>query len=123
MSYNYTNTCLQNASYILVSSSSFPSPFATNISYPFHISLNPQFPTQFSRHILSNVSQDSFHIVTVFQNHQLCVLSVVLRLKYLNLYPITNINTAHISKSHHSGHVTFQHAICTQNPQSTVGQN
>ena len=118
----YINICPHSASYIPKSSSSFPSTFATNISYPFHISLNKQFPTQFSCHILSKVSQQSFHIAAMIQNSQSCVLSVVSRLNYLYLYLITNINTAHSSKRPHSGHVTCEHAILTQNPLSTVRQ-
>ena len=50
----------QNASYITESSRIFPSLFATNISYRFHISQNPTLPTQFSLHILSNVFDNFF---------------------------------------------------------------
>ena len=55
-------------------SSTFPSPFTTNISHPFHISFKPPFATYFSHHILSNVFDQSFHIAAQFQNRQLCVL-------------------------------------------------
>ena len=61
----YNNICIQSASYILESSGTFPSPFATNISNPFHISLNPPPATQFSRHVLSNVFDQSFDISAV----------------------------------------------------------
>ena len=43
------------ASYILKSSRSFLSAFATNISYPFHITFKQQFTSTFFRHILSRV--------------------------------------------------------------------
>jgi hypothetical protein len=56
------------AGYILDSTSSFPSPFATNISYPFANSSKPHFATQFSPHILSDVFDQSLHISAVFQN-------------------------------------------------------
>ena len=48
-----------------------PFTFATTISYPYHISLNPPLATQFSRHILSKVFDQSFHISGVFQNPHL----------------------------------------------------
>ena len=64
----YINICPQTASYIFKPSSSFPSHFPTNISYPFHISFKPPFTTEFPRHILSNVFDQSFHISAVFQN-------------------------------------------------------
>ena len=116
------NICPQSASYILVSSSSFPSPFATNVSYPFLISLNPPLATQFSRHILSNVFDHSVHIAAVFHNCQFCVLSVVSHMNYLYVYRITNIKTTAILKRSHICHVKCQHAMCTYKPQSTVGQ-
>ena len=55
-------------SHILKSSSTFPSPSATNIQYPFHISLKPTSPTQFSRTIPPNVFYQSIHISIAFQN-------------------------------------------------------
>jgi len=79
----YINICLQHASYITQWSSSFPSPFATNLSYPFHISLNPQFPTQFSSHILSNVFDNSSRIAALFQNRP---LNSCLPCHILNMY-------------------------------------
>jgi hypothetical protein len=42
--------------------------FETNISNQFQIFFKPQFATQFSHHILSNVFDQSFHISVVFQN-------------------------------------------------------
>jgi len=68
----YINICPQRSSYIFKPTSKFPSYFVTNISYPFHISLNHQFPTQFSRHILSNVFDLSFHIAAVSKSPMLC---------------------------------------------------
>jgi len=114
----YINICSQSVSYILKSSSSFPSPVATNISYPFHISSKPPLATQFSRHILSNVFDQSFNIAAVFQN----VLSVVSHINYLYVCRITNINTTAILKRSHSCHVTCQHAMWTYKSQSTVRQ-
>jgi hypothetical protein len=62
----YINICPRIAGYILESTSSSSSPFATNISYPFRISFKPPFATQFSRHSLSNVFDQSFYISAVF---------------------------------------------------------
>jgi hypothetical protein len=64
----YVNACLQIAGYVLKSTCSFPSPFATNSSYPFDNSSQPPFTTQFSPHILSKVFDQSFYISSVFQN-------------------------------------------------------
>jgi len=50
------NAWPHSARYILEYTSSFPSTFTTNISYPFYNYFKLPFPTQFSRHILSNVS-------------------------------------------------------------------
>ena len=54
-------------SHILKSSSTFPSPFATNIQYTFHISLKPTSPTQFSRHFTYNALFQSIDISVAFQ--------------------------------------------------------
>ena len=54
--------------HILEYSSRFPSFFATNISYQFHISSKPPIPTQFLRHILCTVFDQSLDITVVFQN-------------------------------------------------------
>ena len=118
----YISICSQCASYILESSSSFPSPFTTDISYPFHISLKPPFATQFSHHILSNVFNLSFCIAAVFHNRQFCVFSIMSHMNYWYMYRITNINTTAILKRPHSCYVKCQHAMWTYKPQSTVGQ-
>ena len=76
----YTNICSKCATYSLEYSSSFPSLFATNISYPFYNSFKPPFATYLSRHILSNVFDQSLHIAVLFQNRQFCVFSVVSRM-------------------------------------------
>ena len=64
----YMNICLQIAGYILESTSSYPSPFATTIAYPFDISFKPPFSSQFLRHIQFNVFDPPFQISAVFQN-------------------------------------------------------
>ena len=64
----YINTFPQISSYILKSSITFPSPFATNIQHPFLITLKPKYPTQFSRHFTSNVFYQSIHISIAYQN-------------------------------------------------------
>jgi len=63
----YINICHQSASYIVDSSSTFPSAFTTNFSYQFSY-FQPLFSTYFSRHILSNVFDQSLDIAAVFQN-------------------------------------------------------
>jgi len=86
----YINICLHNASYITEWSSSFPSLFATNLSYPFHISLNPTLPTQFSRHILSNVFHNFFRTTALFQNRHLMFslpCHILIMYKYIVLIP------------------------------------
>jgi hypothetical protein len=107
----YIKICPQSASYILKSSSSLPSDIATNISYQFHISFKQPFVTQFSRHILSTVFYQSFHISAVFQNCQFCVLSVVSHANYLYVYLITNINITYFeTSSQMSREVSARHA-------------
>jgi len=76
----YINNCPQISSYILKPTSNFPPPFATNLSYTFHISLNPQFPTQFAHHTRSNVFDQSIHISVVFQNRAFDLLCLSCRL-------------------------------------------
>jgi len=87
----YINICLQNTSYILKSSSSFPLLFPTNLSYPFHISSKPTFTTQFLHHILSNVSNLTFYIAALFQKRQCCLVFVGSRVNYLYIYRITTL--------------------------------
>jgi len=77
------NICPQIDGYNLEYLSSFPSALATKISYPFYISLKPPLATQFSRHIVSNVFDQSFHISTVFQNRIFDLLPVMQHAHYL----------------------------------------
>jgi hypothetical protein len=44
------------------------SSFTANIDYPLHISLKPTLRTQFSRHTLSSLFDQCFHISVVCQN-------------------------------------------------------
>jgi len=98
----YIYMCPQNASCIPKSSSSLPSPFATDMSYPFHIPLNPPFPTQFSRHILSNVFHLTFYISVVFQKCKCCVVSVVSRVNYIYNFIKLQTLTHHIFPNIHT---------------------
>ena len=77
----YINIWPQSVSYIPEFSRSFPLLFATNISYPFHFSFKPPIATQFSRHILSNMLYQSFHVVAMFQNRT-CDLFFFCRVDY-----------------------------------------
>jgi len=97
----YINISSKFATYILECSNSFHSPFATNISYPFYIYFKPPFATYLSRHILSNVFDQSLHIAVVFQNHQFCLFSVVSRMNYLYFYRGAIIKTTPILKRSH----------------------
>jgi len=85
------NTFPQIASYILKSSSRFPSLFTANISYQFHITFKPTFTTAFSRHILSNVLDQAFHITAEFQKNTFDIFPVVSRINYLNMHQIRNM--------------------------------
>ena len=106
----YIYMCPQNASCIPKSSSSLPSPFPTNISYLFHISLNPPFPTQFSRHILSNVFHLTFYISVVFQKRKCYVVSVVPRVNYIYIFIKLQTLTRHIFPD------VFTHWPCKVSP-------
>ena len=83
--HTYINICLQNASYVTEWSSSFPSPFATNLSYPFHISHNPTLPTHFSRHILSNVFDKFSALQLCFKIALWSLLSAMSLIKYVEI--------------------------------------
>ena len=121
----YITICPHNARYISKSYSSFPSPFAANILYPFHISLN---------HHSQLTSHATFCLmcsISLFTSQLCCrsvtlicfvCLSVVSSMNYLYVYRITNINTTAFSKRPHSGHVTCQDVILTHKPLRTVGE-
>jgi hypothetical protein len=95
-----------------------PFTFVTNISYSFHISLNAPPATHLSRHIISNVLDQSFHISVLFYNHHLamCCLSCHALINNLYMYWIINCQTTPISKGHNRCHVNCQHAMWTQIP-------
>jgi len=107
----YLSIWLQSPDYIVASTSSFPSPFATNSSYPFHISFKPPFATQFSRHIMFNVFDQSFHISAVFQNALLICFVCRVTYELFNWNCIKIVNNTPTSKRSLSGHVKCQHAI------------
>jgi len=68
----------------------------------FHIPLNPPFPTQFSRHILSNVFHLTLYISVVFQKRKCCVVSVVSRVKYIFTFIKLQTSTHHIFPNVHT---------------------
>jgi hypothetical protein len=87
----YIKICPQIARYIPKSSSSFPSPFATNIAYPFHISLDrhsqPSSNTTFC--LMCSISLSTYQLCL---KPQLCFFSVRPHRNYLYMYRIRNIN-------------------------------
>jgi len=94
----YINILSQNDSYIPKCFSSFPSPFATKISYPFHISFKPKFTSVFSRRILSKVFDLPFHISAVSKSPMLCFVCHVtfelyIRVSNYKLYHNTYLET------------------------------
>ena len=75
-----------------------------------HYFKSPQ-ATQFSRDILSNVFDHSFHISVVFQTRPFVLFfSLMSRMKHVYMYRIKIINKTPISKRFHSCHVNCQHA-------------
>jgi hypothetical protein len=119
----YINISPLSASCIPKPSNSFPLPFATNIPYPFHISLNPQFPTQFSRHIPSNPFVQSFHISFAFHNRpfDLFCLSCHIIILY-NWIKVILINKTPAAIHSDSGHAKCHYVMWTHKALTTVGQ-
>jgi len=94
----YVNILSQIYSYISKYFTNFSCVFATNISYPLHISLNQSLATQFSRHILSKLFDLSFHISAVSKSPMLCFVCHVtfqlyIRVSTYKLYLNTYLET------------------------------
>jgi len=113
---NYIHIWPQSASYIIESSSSFSSHFTFLSSH--HSQLSPHFTFSLISFINLSILLLRFKIapLTCF------FFVVVLRMDYAYMYWNKIFNTTHISKRNHSCHVKCQHAMCTHESQSTVGQ-
>jgi len=90
----------------------------------FHNYYKPKFTTAFSRHILSNVFDQVFHIVAEFQKNAFDFFSLVTRNNYLNMYQIKIITKLPLSKSpsQWSRELSARN-VYAQTPKNNLGQN
>ena len=83
------NSWPQSASYTVEYTRSFPSALATNIFSPFHISFVSTYRTEFWRHVLSNLLDQSVQIVASFQRRPFAMYFPSWHVWIINGYWIT----------------------------------